>query len=696
MRTTPITQLLLLALLLAFAGCGGNKPDASGDRANADADAPDILPEAEAYYETKVNLPPEVVEARESGRLSQEELDARIAADEFPKFFTVSSPNAIPDDLVWEDGMDLPDLGSDQALKGGTRFGRIQDFPRTLRIVGPDSNGSFRRYLLDDVAMAFAHRHPNSTDVGPDGHRHYPGIAQSWAVDRENKTVYVRINPESRWSDGVPITVDDVFFMFFFFQSAYINAPWYNNWYERSYTNVTRYDDLTFSITVPEAKPDMSSRVLGLSPLPRHFYRELGPDFIERYQWRFQPTSGAYAVEEKNIQKGSYIILTRNPDWWARDNKFWRNRFNYDAIQLSVIRDTEKAFQLFLNGELDGFGMNLAEYNYDKLPDDDPLVQNGYIAKYTFYNVRPRPTYGLWINQSRPLLDNRDIRIGINYASNWEKVINQYFRGDYTRMRTTADGYGQFSHPDLEARPSDVKNALAAFARAGFTERGPDGILRNSEGRRLSFTVTTGYEALEDLLLILKEEAVKAGLELRIEVLDGTTAWKKAQEKNHDILFSAFGVGAEMYPRYWETFHSVNAYDRAFLPDGSPNPDRQVKTQTNNLLSMANPELDKRIEAYRASESATEMMALAHQMEAILREDGSFVPGFVMPFFRWAAWRWLQYPEDGSVKIADGPGEYYLEWIDPDIKDQVERAQRRNEPLEPVIKTFDQYKPQNP
>ena len=178
-----------------------------------------------------------------------------------------------------------------------------------------------------------------------------------------------------------------------------------------------------------------------------------------------------------------------------------------------------------------------------------------------------------------------------------------------------------------------------------------------------------------------------------MEILDGTTTWKKAQEKKHDILFSAFGVGAEMYPRYWETYHSVNAFDEPFLPDGSPNPDRSLKTQTNNLVSMANLEMDEKIEAYRASESADEMIRLAYEMEEILYENASFVPGFVMPFYRWAAWRWLQYPEEGNVKIAGGPGEYFLGWIDEEFKDQVEKAQRSGETFKPIIEVYDQFNP---
>ena len=52
--------------------------------------------------------------------------------------------------------------------------------------------------------------------------------------------------------------------------------------------------------------------------------------------------------------------------------------------------------------------------------------------------------------------------------------------------------------------------------------------------------------------MILKEEALKAGLEFTIEILDETTGWQKMQEKHHEIALAALSRSVEMYPRYWE------------------------------------------------------------------------------------------------------------------------------------------------
>ena len=651
MMNKSTTALLLLVFAGLLSACGGSEPE-------------DQLP---AHDNT------------------QEVLDYYAARPDFFRFRTLDD---LPDDLVWEDGMHLPDLGSPEAKKGGTTYGSIQDFPRTFRTVGPDSNGSFRSWILDDVTLPLAGQHPDREN------EFYPALAREWAVDEENKTVYLRLDPDARWSDGEAVTADDYLFMFFFFQSEYIVAPWYNNWYTVQYTNITKYDDYTISISMPERKPDMNSHALGLRPIPQHAYTELGDDFVERYQWRFVPTTGPYVIRDEDVARGRSITLTRNDDWWAKDKKYFRNRFNADRIQISVIRDSNNVFEAFKRGDIDQFGLDLAEHWYDKLPNDDPDVANGYIHKSVFYNQRPRPNYGLWINTSRPLLDNQDVRIGIHYASNWDLVIDSFFRGDFARMRTSSDGFGEFSHPTLTARPFDIEKAQEHFANAGFTERGPDGILRNAQGQRLAFTLTTGYERMRDVLTILREEAAKAGLEFRIEVLDSTAAFLKVQEKQHDISFTAFNVGPEMYPRFWDWFHSDNAYDQAFLEDGSVNPDRQLKVQTNNLEALASREFDAMIERYNASDDKDEMLELAHRMQQFHHDYASFVPGFVQDFYRVGHWRWIRYPDFFNHKLSGSASELFVHWIDTDLKEETLAARREGRAFEPQINEYDQFREQ--
>ena len=242
-----------------------------------------------------------------------------------------------------------------------------------------------------------------------------------------------------------------------------------------------------------------------------------------------------------------------------------------------MIRDPEKALEAFLSGDFDMQRIRTPDVWQEKL--DKPPVKKGYIVRAQFYNQTPRPCYSLRLNKSKPYLDDINIRLGLQHASNFGLVLEQYFRGRYERMQSSSDGYGEYTNPEVKARKFSAAKAREYFAKAGFTKSGADGILVNEQGERLSFTVTTGYKRLTDVLTILEREARKAGVEFQIEIIDSTAAWKKVQEKKHEICLTALNRSVELYPRYWDFWHSFNAYKE----DGS------VKPETNNFTVTAYP-----------------------------------------------------------------------------------------------------------
>lgn len=603
------------------------------------------------------------------------EVQAFYDAD--PERFVFATPEDLPKDLKWENGMDLPDIGSPQAVKGGTLHSGLTDFPRTLRHIGPDAAHEMRNYLLDEVAVNYAYRHPNAEGW-------YPGVAKEWAIDMETGTVYMRIDPEARWSDGERVTTEDALFSFYLRTSDHSQAPFGKHYFETKYKRITIYDEYTFAITVTELRPDLATTVFEGPPDPRHFYIEHGPDFVERYQWRFVPSTGPYVVKPEDVKKGRSVALTRLKNWWAADRKYYRNRFNPDRIELTVVRIPDKMFEGFKKGDFDVARLNLSKYWYEKLPDDDPLVKNGFIHKVTFYNDVPRSNMGLWMNTSKPHLGDIDVRRGIQHASNWELVVDKFFRNDWPRLHTSSDGYGEVSRRDIVPLPYSPEKAAAEFAKAGFTTRGPDGILMNDKGERLSFTVTTGYKTLEDALTILKQEAQKAGLEFNLEILESTAAWKKVQEKKHEITLTGTASStSEFYPRYWDYWHSANA----FKEDG-----KTLKPNTNNFTVTAVPELDVMIESYDRMATHEEKRDMAHKIEDVLFDHAAWVPGVDIVFYRTGFWRWVRWPEDFNVKRSELERAWHLYWIDEEMRRETMKALKAGKTFPPVIKVYDQYK----
>ncbi len=589
-----------------------------------------------------------------------------------PDFFTFASLNDLPKDLKWQDGSTEEEFASPKAKRGGTLNYWVPSWPPTLRFVGPNANSMFRGYILDYNQMSLVQIHPN-TD------RYIPGIASSWAVGNDHRTVYYRIDPDARFADGQPISADDFFFLFYFMHSEWIVAPWYNNFYKEEFANITKYDDYTISVTIATPKPDPVYWST-VEPLPRNFYREFGPDFVQRYQQRCQPTSGPYTILPQDVKTDESITLSRAKEWWGDNKKYMRYRFNPDRIVFRVIRDGNKAYKIFLKGDIDNFLMILPKYWYEC--SKTPEFKNGYLCKATFYNDIPRPSYGVYINTAKPGLSDLNVRLGIQHSMDFDSVIQIFYRGDYYRLNSYNEGFGKYSDHSIRARKFDPEKAREYFTKAGYTEQGSDGILKKADGTRLMFKLLArDIGDVPKWMPLIVDSAWKCGMEIVPELLDTTTTYRKVQEKQHDMVYTAWQLTGR-YPRYWEGFHGINAY----------NPDGSIKTQTNNIFSYNSPIANQLIDRYDRAQTEEELVTLSHQLLETIHDDAIYVPGACYGFYRYGYWRWIKFPEWFDVKSNDDPMYSSLFWIDEDAKKETLEAMKSGKKFPVVNETYEQFR----
>ncbi|MDA0979117.1 MAG: ABC transporter substrate-binding protein, partial [Proteobacteria bacterium] len=301
-----------------------------------------------------------------------------------PDRFVFSSKDQLPADLAWHDGSDLSTFGDSRATRGGELKLRLDSMQQTLRVLGPDANGSLRGPLWSANSVNLLERHP--IEEG-----YMPGLARQWAIDpADPATVYLELDPDARWSDGKPVTIDDVFFSLYFLLSPHLNEPAVSRVMEENITRITRYDEQTFSIT--QTKPG-ADPLFGISTFilaQQDFYREFGPDYVDRYHWRFAPVTGAYVLDEDEVKRGRQITFDRLPDWWADKKPFYQYRFNPDHLAYIVIRDDDKTFESFLRGDIDWFFLGNTSRWYDQA--DAPGIREGYIERAWVYHQLPSPS----------------------------------------------------------------------------------------------------------------------------------------------------------------------------------------------------------------------------------------------------------------------------------------------------------------
>lgn len=571
----------------------------------------------------------------------------------------------LPKNLVWLTNQEDPLFASPEALKGGTIRSALLSFPMTFRVVGPDSNGSFRGAILDNQ-LSLINIHPNTENIIPE-------LATHWAFGKDKKSMYFKLDPGAKWSDGVPVTAWDYVYTLTFMRSEYIIAPWYNDYYAKEIESVVVYDDYTIGVKSTKAVPDLHLK-LGISPTPEHFFSPLGPQFVQDNNWAVVPNTGAYQIHE--FKKGRFIKFKRKDNWWAREKKYFQNRFNVDYVLYTVIRDFNLQWEHFKKGRIDAFSLNMPKYWHDKTRTR--VFEKGYVNRIWFYNDLARPSRGMWLNQDKKIFTDQRLRLAFAHAMNIGKVIDRVLRGDYSRLSQPFFGYGKYTDYTIRPRQYDITKVETLMGDAGW-KRGKDGIWEK-EGQRFSVTVTYGFEEYMPQLVVLKEDALKAGIELELEKLDSTATFKKILEKKHDVAW--MGWSTSLRPSYWQGWHSDNAH----------------QPQTNNITNTDDPELDELIDKYRASLDEQERINLSLSIQNKIHKIAAYVPTFMVPYVRTAFWPWLQLPTFHGTKMSEGLFDPFsssvggLFWIDKKIRKQTLGAMKKGIEFEPKIIMDEQFK----
>lgn len=568
----------------------------------------------------------------------------------------------LPAAVEWLTNDADPVFANVDAPKGGEVTYAESSFPLTIRGFGPDSNSAFASYVRANWATPVL-MHPNTRN-------YVPYLATHWAYGDDNKTVYFKLNPEARWSDGEPLTADDFVFGQEFLTYEPLQAPWYKNYFTEEIVEIAKVDEHTIKVVAGSEKaPDeLLYQLNSIHAIPEHAVKPvLNEEFIREQNWTIFPVLTPYNFDE--IDMGKKITLSRDKDWWGQDLKYFQGRYNVDQINIEIVRDLDIQKQALNKGEIDAMYLVWPE-QWHSFDESYSAWANGYLAKTWVYADAPQGLTGIWLNQEHPMLSNKDIRLGVAASLNIEKMINQALRGDYAHLRTVGSGYGRYTNQDVKRYDFDPDLAREYFAKAGYDTIGPNGILMNDEGQELVVELLYMWTAHNERVAILNEEAKKAGLNLKLTFIEGSQGWTAVQEKNHQAAF--VGMGTSIFPDHYQYFHSENA-----------------KANTNNFTMMKDPELDAYLEAYRGEFDPAKREEANHAAEEIIMESASFIPTYSVPFDRFVHWRWMKLPEVPATALTEGGTIFHMSgynrfWIDEDEKARTLAAKEAGEKLDQI------------
>jgi peptide/nickel transport system substrate-binding protein len=272
----------------------------------------------------------------------------------------------------------------------------------------------------------------------------YGLIARSVETDDARSYVTFRLDPRARFSDGKPITADDVLFSWALLRDR--GRPNHRQYYAKV-AKAEALDPLTVRFDFGGANDRELPLILGLMPvLPRH---AVDPETFEETTMTGPVGSGPYRVSA--VKPGASVTLTRNPDYWGRDLPANRGLWNFDEVRIDYYREA--------NGQFEAFKRGLYDFRVETEPlrwhegYDFPAARSGELIRDTIKTGMPQPSEYLVFNTRRPLFSDVRVRRALTLLFDFEWINRNYFFGLYAR----AGGFFAGSELSAYGRAADAR-----------------------------------------------------------------------------------------------------------------------------------------------------------------------------------------------------------------------------------------------
>ena len=479
----------------------------------------------------------------------------------------------------------------------------------------------------------------------------YGLLAESVETPADRSWVEFVLHPDARFSDGVPVTVDDVVFSLEILRDK--GRPNYRSSYGKV-ERIERIGERGVRFHIENTDDRELPLILGLMPiLPKH---AIDPATFDRSTLKTPIGSGPYVVTEINAP--NFTVFKRNPDYWAKDLPIKRGLDNFDEIRFEYYRDTNTMFEAFKKG--------LYFVNPDGDPSrwdtayDFPAVRDGRVVKETFTTGTPKGMSGFVFNTRRPLFSDKRVRRALAKLIDFDWINKNLYFGAFER----ADGYFNDSELSSIGRPANDREIALL---APYPDLVPDDVMQGSY-RPVSMAERGERAVLREVLSELQE----AGYELRgnalvnsesgepfaFEILVATSEDERlalAYQRVLDrigIAASVRNVESSQYQKRRQTFDfdMIRYTWNVSLSPGNEQIHRWSQAAADlegsfNYAGAREPALDALIDAMLSAVTRDEFVAAVRAYDRVLISGFYVAPLFFLPEQWVARWTTVERPD---------------------------------------------------
>lgn len=471
----------------------------------------------------------------------------------------------------------------------------IDAFGATVKKITPLTSGDVYGSIIQGyVLQTLAERDPDTLDWKP-------LLAESWTISDDGLTITFKLRDDARFSDGKPVTCEDVLYSYELIMNPEIAAPRARAYYEKI-KSVTIDEGCTVTFVLEEPYFKGFDIAAGLEVLAKHWYSQFTPEqFNEMPGLLFG--SGPYklsgAPEQWQAGTGK-IELVRNDNYWGVAPAF-------NKIVYREITDETAKLVAFRNGEIDVF--NPRPEQYLDLKNDQELLETRDL--YEYETVTGGYRYVGW-NQQRDgkptLFADKRVRQALAMLTDRKRMTEELMVGLATVTTGPFHRLSKQSTDDVSPWSYDPKAARKLLAEAGFEDRDGDGLIESPEGKPFIFKLIypSGIINYQQMAFSLKDSYARAGIKLEPDPLEWTIMQQRMDSRDFDAMTLGWSGSIESDP--YQIFHS-----------------KQIRDGGDNYVHYNNPKLDELIETARVTMNEDERMEMWHEVHKLLHEDQPYL-----------------------------------------------------------------------
>lgn len=461
----------------------------------------------------------------------------------------------------------------------------------------------------------------------------YGALAEDIEIGKDRLSVSFRLNPAARFSNGDPVTADDV-------KHSYdaLTGKLAHPKYRQYYADVRRavvVDARTVRFEFKRVNPELP---LIMGQLPVFSKKWGGGKPFDQIVTEAPIASGPYLIDR--YETGRFIVYKRNPDWWAQRQPVRRGMYNFDRVSVRYYKDELARMEAFKAGEFDFLYENSSK-NWIRMHKGSQW-DRGEIIKKLFVHQNNSGMQGFVYNTRRAKFADVRVRKALALAMDFEWMNKQIFFDAYTRsnsfftnselaatgkpdaaemklldpLRSRLDPavFDEVPQPPTTTSPhslrDNLRQARELLTAAGWTYR--DGALRNPRGEPFEFEMMLATRTFERVAAPFARNLEKLGITMRYRVVDLALYQKRSDSFDFDATLDWFLTGQSPGNELYTWFHS-----HALNEEGS-----------DNRAGVHDPAVDALIDAIVQVETREQLVTACRALDRVLRVGWYFTPHF--------------------------------------------------------------------